>query len=383
MNAPSLFSLEPEVLRFRVSEGLQRSWTKPAPNIANERIPKEQVDTTSRAVLDILLTRPFRNGKFPENDDYTRQLRCVRYWVRRSRPIRINVGYAPMKNLNAARESRADWAEFFALCHLCAWHNKVQAVYPPGLHIKIVFDDAAVAMANRPDRAHMDSYIDSASQLIARLGYNSFIRGTGRHSSFAWLFHLFPFAVSRLHLFLWERNPAHRAGIERMDSYARRNLVLPSSLSSDEENRLCRKASHRYRVYWGALLIALWIQRVIFFAHSLVAMYLDGSQHHIRLQGALHLTSLRKGQITQPWQGEGALCDNGHGELVPFVLTRERSAVKKRVVTGLDLLPLEGFDHIKVCWVDQPEPAPTRAALQERSSRATARHDTVENRQLS
>jgi hypothetical protein len=365
MNSPSVFSLEAEVLQFRVNEVLRRYWTKPAPNVAPYRIPKNQVDEVARAVLNVLLTRPFRNNKFPETEDYARQLACVRYWVRRGRPIRINVGFAPMKNLNAARSSRADWAEFFALCHLCAWHNKAQAVYPPGLHIKIVFDDAAVGMANRPERPQMDAYIASVASLIRVLGYGSFIRGTGRHSSFAWLFHLFPFTVARLHLLVWERNPAHRPIIERMDKYALRNLVLPAGLSVQEQERLCRQASHRYRVYWGALLIALWIQRVTYFAHSLVAMYLDGSQHHIRLRGALHLTTLGKGQVTQPWQGEGALRDNGHGELIPFVLTRARSATRKRAVTGLDLLALEGFDTINVCWVDAAASTPSTTAQEQ------------------
>src|SRR5262249_41421592 len=147
-----------EVLQFRVNEALRRRWVKPAPNIANYRVPRDQVDNISRAVLDALLTRPFRNSKFPDAGDYARQLARVRYWVRRGRPIQINMGYAPMKNLNAARTSRADWAEFFALCHLCDWHNRAQAVYPPGLRIKIVFDDAAVGMANRPPRIEMDSY---------------------------------------------------------------------------------------------------------------------------------------------------------------------------------------------------------------------------------
>ena len=60
-------------------------------------------------------------------------------------------------------------------------------------------------------------------------------------------------------------------------------------------------------------------------------MYLDGSQHHIRQPVALHLTTVDKGQVTQPWQGEGALRDNGHGRLEPYVLTtgrRERSVVR-------------------------------------------------------
>ncbi len=172
MSASNLLSLESEVLQFRVNEALRRRWVKPAPTVKGYQVPRDHVDRISRSVLDALLTRPFRNSKFPHADDYARQLARVRHWVRRGQPIRINMGYAPMKNLNAARTSRADWAEFFALCHLCDWHNKAQAVYPPGLSIKIVFDDAAVNLANRPERAPMDSYIRSVGLLVKLLGYD-------------------------------------------------------------------------------------------------------------------------------------------------------------------------------------------------------------------
>jgi hypothetical protein len=353
-------SLEPNILRNTVIKALSERWIKPAPNVEGLRVPRDEVDAMSRAALDTMLTRQFRNGKSPEKDIYSRQLKCVRHWVRGGRPIRVNVGYAPMKNPNATHASRADWAEFFALCHLCAWHNKVQAVYPPGLKIKIVFDDSAVGLANRPDRELMDSYIGSMGQLVSSLGYNSFIRGIGRHSSFAWLFHIAPFPLARIHLWFWERKAAHRPIIEKMNAYARRNLVLPAGLSEQEQEEICRKASHRYRRYWEALLISLWIQRVTFFGHSLIAMYLDGNQHHIPLRTALHLTTVGKGQITQPWQGEGALCDNGHGQLIPFVLTQSRRPrVRTEVIDGLDLLPLAGFDRIEVCaepGPDQNEP---------------------------
>jgi hypothetical protein len=352
MRPQVLLPLDPETLRHRVIDTLRKRWIKPSPNATCLRPPKDQVERVSRAVLDTMLTRPFRNSKFPAEEDYVRQLNCVRHWVQRGRPIRVNMGYAPMKNLNAARFSRADWAEFFALSHLCAWHNKAQAVYPPGLKIKIVFDDAAVGMANRPDRVQMDSYINSVGRLISALGYDSFIRGIGRHSSFAWLFHLGPFYCARLHLWLWERNPANQAIIRKMDNYARRNLILPTGLSIEEQDRLCRGASHRYRLYWETLLIALWVQRTTFFGNSLIAMYLDGSQHHIPLKGALHLTTLGKGQITQPWQGEGALGDNGYGQLVPLVLTTSRRANAAGMeVINLDLIPLEGFDRIEVSSV--------------------------------
>jgi hypothetical protein len=359
-----VLSLDPEVLRFRVNQAIRDRWIKPAASIVGYRVARGEVEKTARTVLDAMLTRPFRNGKFPSSGDYEWQLRRVRHWVRHGRPIRVNVGYAPMKNLNAVHVSRADWAEFFALCHLCAWHNKAQAVYPPGLKIKIVFDDAAVGMANRPDRRHMDSYIASVGRLVEALGYHSFIRGTGRHSSFAWLFHLFPFPLARLHLRIWEANPDHRAVIERMDGFAHRNLVLPGGLPEAEQDRLCHDASHRYRLYWEAFLIALWLQRVTLCAHSLVAMYLDGNQHHIRLKGSLHLTTVGKGHIVQPWQGAGALCDNGHAQLVPCVLTRERTRMAKTEICGLDVIGLDGFDRIALAAADAgaaraPAEAPT------------------------
>jgi hypothetical protein len=89
---------------------------------------------------------------------------------------------------------------------------------------------------------------------------------------------------------------------------------------------------------------------------ELIAMYLDGSQHHIRQQAALHLATLGKEQVTQPWQGPGALQNNGRGKLVPLVLTAARRArLRVEEVSGLGVIPLDGFDTIRVCR----EPAET------------------------
>jgi hypothetical protein len=143
-----------------------------------------------------------------------------------------------------------------------------------------------------------------------------------------------------------------------MTAFARRNLVLPPGLSEEERLRRCREASHRYRVYWEALQLGMQLSGVTFFGRSLIAMYLDGSQHHVRRRGALHLTTLHKGEITQPWQGTGALRDNGHGQLVPFVLTAgRRQRMAGQEVAGLDLVPLEGFDRILVCREEGRAPA--------------------------
>jgi hypothetical protein len=297
-----------------------------------------------------MLARPFRVGRFPAADEYRALLARVQHWVMRGRPIRIRLGYAPMKNLNAAAHSRADWAEFFAFCHLCAWHNKVHAVYPPGLRITIVFDDSTISMANRPDSRHMKSYMSSIERLIRAMNYETFIIGTMRQASFAWLFRLGFYQVARYRVRRWERNPANQEALLRMEEFARRNLVLAAGLDAAEHDRQCREASHRYRVYWEALQLS-GLSRI---GASLVAMYLDGTQHHIRQPAALHLRTLSKEQIAQPWQGEGGLRDNGNGKLVPVVFTTARRArLTTRAVPTPGVLPLAGFDVIGVCWEPQ------------------------------
>ena len=333
-------------LRDRVRATVRQRWV-PAEIPPNDySIARDQVDEVARQVLNAMLARPFRVGRFPADDEYAKLLARVRHWVRRGRPIHIRLGYAPLKNLNAVPRSRADWAEFFALCHLCAWHNKVHAIYPPGLRIKIVFDDSTINMANRPSRHHMKSYMSSLMPLIRSMNYESFIVGTMRQSSFAWLFHFGLYQIARYRVRRWDRDPANREALARMDEFASRNLLLPEKLDATEQERCWREASRRYRVYWEALQLS-GLSRI---GANIVAMYLDGSQHHIRQPAALHLRTLSKEQITQPWQGEGALRDNNKGKLVPIVFTAGRAArMETCEVSALDILPLEGFDSIRVC----------------------------------
>src|SRR5687767_3617142 len=141
-------------------ETIRERWIEPEasrPHI----VPAAEVDALAKATLDAMLTRQFRISKLPPEEEYNQLLAKVRHFVAKGKPVQITLGYAPMKNLNTVRVSRADWSEFFALTHLCTWHNKVCSVYPAGLRIKIIFDDSTVSMANRPDRKHMDGYISS------------------------------------------------------------------------------------------------------------------------------------------------------------------------------------------------------------------------------
>ncbi len=348
-------------LRDRVVETIHKHWKTPRRAEAPAPVPAACVEEVARAALDCMLTRQFRVGPLPAPSIYDQLLERVRRKVQANQPIYVTVGYAPIKNLNAVPYSRADWAEFFSLGHLVAWHNKVQAVYAPGLQFRLVYDDTTLVMANRSDWGMMKAYQASIRELIQALGYESLFLPSFGHSSFAWLFHFGWYAVARLRVWRWERNPANVEKMERMLEYARRNVVLPPGLAPEKHESYFRAAAHRYRVYWDALQLS----GVTKSKNRIVAMYLNGQQHHLPETVALHLTSLDKGQVTQPWQGEGTLLDNGKGGLEPFVLTagrRQRYGVE--TIGGLSVVPCPGFEQIAVAHSLEKVPAVQEEKLQ-------------------
>jgi hypothetical protein len=355
MKGPALFALPSEALRTRVVQTIRTHWVTPRISEQSAPVAPARVEETARKVLDTMLTRQFRVGPLPPPDVYEQLLQRVCRSVRKNRPIAVTVGYGPLKNPNSVADSRADWAEFFALCHLVAWHNKVQAVYAPGLSLSIAFDDSTLIMANRADKQRIRSYISTVGELIQALGFAPVLSASLRHSYFAWLFHFGLYEIARLRVFWWERDPRHREQMERMAVYARRNVVLPAHLSPTQQEEYVRAASHRYRVYWDALQLS----GVTNSKSRLIAMYLDGSQHHRRQAVAFHLTTLDKGQITQPWQGAGALVDNQHGRLEPFVLSAgRRLRYDTRSVDQIHVLPGPAFERIAVArLVSSPQEA--------------------------
>jgi hypothetical protein len=324
---------------------VRKYWHRPQPS-ERVAVAEKDAEATTRAALDAMLTRPWRVGRLPPAEEYALLLARASHWVRRGEPIRVTMGYAPMKNPVAVPYQRADWAEFFALSHLCAWHNKVCGAYPPGLKIKIIFDDSTIEMANRQSTRVMEPYMTSIASLVKAMGYESLIVKTMRQSWFAWLFHFGFYQWARVRLRRWERDPANQPVIDQMFESAQRNVLPPEGLGPEARERFFRDAAHRYRLYCEALCLS----RFARFGHALIAMYMDGSQHHVRQTPALHLASVAKEQVTQPWQGQGCLLDNGRGTLVPWVLTagrRERIIVEEQA--GLDLVQGEGFDRIPIC----------------------------------
>jgi hypothetical protein len=310
----------PAELQARAVKEIRNRWIKLTPRDPKYQTPPEKIESLSKAALDAMLVRDFRVTPFPPAEEYAQLLERVRHWVTRSAPIRVRIGYGPLKNPLTVDHTGADWAEFFALCHFAAWHKKVQAVYPPGLRIKIVFDDSTVRMANRYSKKPMQDYMQSVARLIPAMGYESLVVGTLRQSSFAWIFNFGLYQLAGRRVRKWERDPGNKVVLDHMLEGAQRNLALPPELDEGVKQKLYRNAAHRYRVYWEALQMSGLSNS----GKGITAMYLDGYQHHIRQFAALHLRSVGKQQGTQPWQGQGVLLDNGVGKLVPVVLTAKR-----------------------------------------------------------
>lgn len=337
--------LPPDLSRDQLEALLKRHWTRPSTAQLIPAPSPDQLDGMVKATFDVLMTRQFRVGPLPEPRIHEEILIRIRHFISQGKPIKISLGYAPLKNQNAVNYCRADWAEFFALGHLIAWHNKVQKTYPPGLQIQIVFDDAALRMANGTSTKLMNSYMNSVEELIKKMRYGSIFLKPIAQSLFAWLFHFGAYQVAKYRVWLWERQPGSREQIEKMDQAAARNLSIKPGLSHVQQTKAIRKASHLYRVHWEALQ---WIG----FTRSrkrLIAMYLDGTQHHIKQPVALHLTTLDKGQVTQPWQGEGILASNGHGKWEPGVMTASRRQKwHSFTINQLNVIDMPGFDQISL-----------------------------------
>src|SRR5476649_2339449 len=85
-------------LAAKVVAELQRIFVRPLPAAKQIDVPKDQVDALAKETLDTMLVRGFRVGTLPSDADYAELLARVRHWVSRGEPIRIMIGYAPMKN---------------------------------------------------------------------------------------------------------------------------------------------------------------------------------------------------------------------------------------------------------------------------------------------
>ncbi len=247
-------------------------------------------------------------------------LRVIRHAVAQEAPIPCTLGHGPLKNRNNCPAPGADWAEWFAFAQLAQLASAVRQIHEPGLAITLYLDDARAEYANGASPERTGAYRESLERLIADMGLGDLIPqvaslkalyGPYGHDAFI--------DEAQRHVRQWEADPANRDELETLREHARRNL--PDDEGHGDEyppsadcGHCVSDAVHRYLVYYEAeKLCGLWSRPD--------TLYMRYSPH----RGFYQIFTLRRGSVSQPWQGQGAVTLLSSGKPDPCLLTRSRS----------------------------------------------------------
>lgn len=277
----------------------------------------EKINKLSEWIYAKMTSHRFCKKRPEDKNTYLNTIQCA---VEHHQPIPLIVGHGPQKNPNNCLSPEVDWAEFFLLSQLAYLNRVIQAEYQPGLQITIYLDDARAEGANQIPELRTLSYRESLKSLILKLNAE-------------WLF----FEVISLKTLyekfsVWEavdRLKQHQAIFSDVISEkdlisAAKNFPLTlepfCDLSHEQKQKLIHQAAIQYRLYLEAEnQSGLWQE-----PNRLYARF----NNH---KGFLQLFTLRKGSVTQPWQGKGCLKLTPNGKLEPFVLTQQ-TAQKNQII---------------------------------------------------
>jgi hypothetical protein len=258
--------------------------------------------------------------------------------IRAQEPVSCILGHGPLKNRNNCPYPTADWAECLAYVQLMRLASAVKALYEPGLSITLYVDDARSQFANAVDAAVTQPYFDSLGQLVQTLGFDAVITDivslqelypAFQHESFL------PQATAKVAQ--WRQDPLNQEALFELYAHAHRNLVFPDTLSADEQHRLVDEATMRYQVCHEAeKLSGIWSQPN--------RVYMRYSPH----EGFYQIFTLRKGSVSQPWQGQGALLLTPQGKLDPYIITTQKRQKTVLVDTFTTTFDLPGLNTLPV-----------------------------------
>lgn len=275
-------------------------------------------------------------------DDDLRFLSVIEAAISQEAPIPVILGHGPLKNPNNCEVSQADWAEFFTLSNLTALHQSVRKLYNPGLQVSLYLDDARSERANGIPAQRTNAYRESLVALVEALSIQSLVSDVFSLKVGYERFKVEAYQNAAEEMVrAWEQDPGNLDALETQRLHARKNLpVLPDS--EPDAISEAEAAAHRYRVCLQAeILSGLWSQPGVLYGRF---------SHH---PGFWQIFTLRKGSVSQPWQGQGCLKLNPNGKMEPFLLTQSRTDkydLLDSFDTGLQEKGVSrpGFDRIAV-----------------------------------
>lgn len=216
----------------------------------------------------------------------------IQHAVESQTPIPLICGHGPLKNPNNTPYQLVDWAEWATFAQLAAMQRAVQQWHPPGLAVSLYVDDARSHRANSVPLSWTRAYIESLRQLVAISPLCTFIKEIVSFEETAypdWQVKAFEAQACR-EVQAWEADPANADELELLRRNAMRNAV-PGDEAVDPQ-----KAAHAYRVWLKAEeLSGLWSQPDVLYGRF---------SPHV---GYWQLFTLRRGSVTQPWQGQGGV----------------------------------------------------------------------------
>lgn len=264
----------------------------------------------SRTVLEILTSKRFCHKK-PDSGLMKILSKRLEERIKKNEPVILNILHGPRKNPNATSINYAEWAELFTLHQLARLYYRIKSVYKPSLKIRIFCDDARAIAVNNYDPKSTEEYIQSLRELIRILR----LEGVIEVIQFNKIYNQYNVADylsdAEERIRKWELDKRNKERIVEMDEHCRKNIILPSTSSQEIKNKI-KNSSHLFRVYFEAETLA-----GIYDIPDIWATY---RKEH----GFLLIYSLTKGNITQPWQGEGCLRLLPCGKIIPYVLTQAR-----------------------------------------------------------
>lgn len=233
------------------------------------------------------------------------------------RPVPITILCGPLKNRKLNRAQHPDWAEIFQYAQLARYHQAIQEVYPLGIEIELLLDDARAEYANQVPRNIFEEYAQGVSSLLASLQLSSWIRISS-------LYPVYEQLQVRSYF-----NIANRLSQKVFDTYSEEDLaeVTRNAWENIDDAVDPQEAVRRYFVAQKA--------------ESLAGFWNNDERIILRYgrspASVQRLWSVRKGSSDLPWQGIGGVAQFEDKEFRPCVWQQYRSCslqLNGEVATG-------------------------------------------------
>ena len=236
--------------------------------------------------------------------------------VTSGRPIPLTLLCGPLKNRRLRIRQAPDWAEFFQYVQLARLQQTVKAVYPPGIHIELLLDDARAAYANNVPWSVFHTYASGVEELVRTLNIHTWVTVRSMRTVYDML-NVLTF-VPEAERIVHEQIGTHGGSL---GADAVRN-----AWENCVDDSPAQEAVMRY-------LVAQQAETLAGFWRCSDRMLLRYGRNPTDIH---RMWSVRKGSSDLPWQGMGGIAQFPDGELRPCVWQHYRACRFELI----DMIPL-------------------------------------------